>query len=116
MAEVCLGIWASGRYTYRVNRANFQDLTITEKITENKNEDIQVIYLDEGETAYIDFQQMQMPDVPIHVIKAEEMKDAESLGGFIIAGHNSEYHERLEQIYDSRIVGNAYILYFNREN
>ena len=44
------------------------------------------------------------------------MKDAESLGGFIIAGHNSEHHERLEQIYDSRIVGNAYILYFNREN
>lgn len=116
LAEVCLGIWASGRYTYRVNRANFQDLTITEKITENKNEDIQVIYLDEGETAYIDFQQMQMPDVPIHAIKAEEMKDAESPGGFIIAGHNSEHHERLEQLYDSRIVGNAYILYFNREN
>lgn len=116
LSEVCLGIWASEHYTYRVNRANFQDLTITEKITENKDEDIRVIYLDEGETAYIDFQQMQMPDIPIHVIKAEEMADAERLGEFIIAGHNSEYHERLEQIYDSRIVGNAYILYFNREN
>ncbi len=116
LSEVCLGIWASEHYTYRVNRANFQDLTITEKITENKDEDIRVIYLDEGETAYIDFQQMQMPDIPIHVIKAEEMADAERLGVFIIAGHNSEYHERLEQIYDSRIVGNAYILYFNREN
>lgn len=112
--EISLGLMASAHYTYEVNKAGFLDLKIAEKIMENSNEETRVTYLDEGAPEFIDFQQMQLADIPVHVIKGDVAEQMADLGEFLIVCYDTKQKEKLEQIYDRHIITNTFILYFNQ--
>lgn len=116
IVEVVLGIMASAHYTYEVNKSGFLDLVIAEKIIENRDENTKVTYLDEGAPEFIDFQQMQLPDISIHVIKGEAAEQMDELGDFLIVCHDTKQREELEHMYDTHIMTNSFILYFNQKN
>lgn len=114
--EVLLGIQASTHYTYKMNEAGFQDLIVAEKIMENWNENMRIVYLDEGTAEFVDFQQMQMPDNPIQVVRGDVRELQEDLGDFLIVSPNSPQKESLERIYNRYIAVNNCILYFNKND
>lgn len=114
MMEIVLGLIASSHYTYRVNKTSFVDLAIAEYILENSNDETRVTYLDEGAPEFIDFQQMQMPDLPIHVIKGEVAEHMSEPGEFLIVCYDTKQRENLERIYDRHLKTNTFILYFNQ--
>ncbi len=113
--EIAFGIQASAHYTYRVNRIGFENLKIAEKILENKSEEIKVVYLNEGGPEFIDFQQMQMPEIPIHVIQGNAVEQKDDLGDFLIADCNTAQEEELSRIYDRYIKTSTFVLYYNSE-
>ncbi len=132
MGEIALGLEASDHYIYEVNRAGFLDMVIAEKIEEESNGNTVVTYLDEGAPAFIDFLQMQLWEIPIHVVK-KEMADSEgipaaepgdlgatgkgtgaALGDFVIVYYETDKKDALEQLYNRHIASNTYILYYNR--
>lgn len=111
--EIVLGAQVSNKYAYHANRFGFQDLIIAEKILENRDKDIKVTYLEEGITPYIDFQQMQLRDIPIHVIHGEITEPMDELGDFLIVSSQSERQKEFGQIYNRHITANLHILYYN---
>lgn len=112
--EIVLGLIVSSNYTYKVNRTSFIDLAIAEEIIKDSNDKTRVTYLDEGAPEFIDFQQMQLPDLPIHVIKGDAAGQKEKLGDFLIVCYDTKQKDELERIYDSYIKTNTFILYFNQ--
>lgn len=110
--EVLLGIQASQKYVYYPNRFGFQDMIIAEKIMESGDKDIRVTYLEEGVTPYIDFQQMQLPDIPIHVIRQEDPEDTGGWGDFLIVSSQTKRQEEFEQKFERHINANLHILYY----
>ncbi len=115
LMEVMTGMQASAHYTYRVNRIGFENLRIAEKILEEEEGDKDVVYLDEGAPEFIDFQQMQMPDIPIRVIEGDVKNQKERLGDFLIAGTDTPQRETLEQIYNRYIKTSTFILYYHHK-
>lgn len=113
MMEVITGMQASTHYTYKVNRIGFENLKIAEKILEESDGDRSVVYLDEGVPEFIDFQQMQMPDISIRVIEGAVEDQKENLGDFLIAVVDTGQREILEQIYDRYIKTSTFILYYH---
>ena len=114
LIEIILGLTVSSHYTYKVNRTSFVDLAIAEKISENSSDKTRVTYLDEGSPEFIDFQQMQLPDIPIRVIKGEVSEQMDELGDFLIVFYDTKQKEKLERIYDRYLKTNTFILYFNQ--
>lgn len=112
--EIVLGVQASTKYAYHANRFGFQDLIISEKILERKEEDIRVTYLEEGTTPYIDFLQMQLQEIPIHVIRGEITEQADNLGDFLIVSYQTEKQEEIERLYNRHITANLHTLYYNQ--
>ena len=113
--EMLTGIDASRRYTYKVNQVNFENLNIVAKIEECADRDSSVVFLKEGIPEWIDFYQMQMPDRPIRVISAEDLETGSVPGDFLIADSNTQWKEKLSDIYDNALASTTYILYFNHE-
>lgn len=113
--EILLGMQASEKYVYHANRFNFQDMIIAEKIMENGDKDIRITYVEEGISPYIDFQQMQLRDIPIHVIRAGELDQESELGDFCIVSSQTSRQEELEQRYNRHITANLNILYYNQQ-
>ena len=62
--EVFLGIQVSAHYIYKVNQIEYKDLIIAEKILESNDGSETVTYLDEGSAPFVDFQQMQLGEIP----------------------------------------------------
>lgn len=114
VTEAALGLLVSARYTYKVNEVSFVDLIIAEKILENSSAETKVVYLDEGAPEFIDFQQMQLPNIPIHVIKDEAAK-TEELGDYLIVCRDTKRKEDFESIYDKHIEANTFILYYHSD-
>lgn len=110
--EIVSGLLVSVRYTYKVNEVSFVDLRVAEKILENRSAETKVVYLDEGAPEFIDFQQMQLPDIPIHVIKDEAEVQIEALGDYLIVCRDTKRKEEFERIYDKCITTNTFILYY----
>jgi len=113
--EIKAGLQISGHYTYRMNDANFENLRIAEVIQENCGEEDEIVYLDEGYPAYVDFLQMQMPDKTIHVIREEGLEDLENFGEFMITHIETKQNDRLQKIYEKKIEANTFCLYFNQD-
>lgn len=112
--EIALGIQVSTKYAYHANRFGFQDLIISEKILERKDEGIKVTYLEEGITPYVDFLQMQLLDIPICVSRGELAEEPGSLGDFLIVSTQTERQEEFEKLYNRCITANLHILYYNQ--
>jgi hypothetical protein len=112
MLETGIGIQVSGQYAYRANRFDYQDLIIAEKIMES-DKDVSVFYLDEGMLPYVDFQQMQLRDITIHVVSGEITEQMAGEDTFLIVSRDTLRQQELEQIYDRHIVSNLNILYYN---
>ncbi|MCM1125556.1 MAG: hypothetical protein NC429_03715 [Lachnospiraceae bacterium] len=70
--EITAGIQISEHYTYSVNRVNYGNLIISDRIREMYVEGDQIAYLDEGIPQFVDFVQMQIPEKPIHIIKISD--------------------------------------------
>lgn len=111
MLEIFLSLHVSSHYTYRVNEIIFPDLMIAEHILEERNAQDEVQYLDEGAAQFIDFQQMQMPELSIHIIR-EVPRDG-VLGRFLIVYRDSKYQEQLDKRYDQKLISPSFILYYN---
>lgn len=112
--EVAVGLGASTHYTYKVNQTGFENLRIAEEILEHKFEGMQVVYLDEGTPEFIDFQQMQLRDVPIRVLKGDGEAQKDQMGDFLITDSDTAQAEALEQIYNRYIRTSTFVLYFNQ--
>ena len=113
--EVFLGIQVSAHYIYKVNQIEYKDLIIAEKILESNDGSETVTYLDEGSAPFVDFQQMQLGEIPIHVIRGEVSEHMDGLGDYLIVRSDSGQKEVLEQIYNEKIVAKLHVLYFNRK-
>lgn len=113
MLETGIGIRISEQYAYRANRFDYQDLIISEKIMESTDKAVSVFYLDEGMLPYVDFQQMQLREVTIHVVSGEITEQMTCEGAFLIVSRDTQRQQELEQIYDRHIVSNLNILYYN---
>lgn len=113
--EIIMGIHASAHYTYKVNRIGFENLRIAEKILEEASKETKVVYLNEGTPEFIDFQQMQMPELPIHVIEGDVEAQKGDLGNFLIADCNTAQGEVLGRFYDRYIKTSTFVLYYNSE-
>ena len=74
-----------------------------------------VTYLDEGSAPFVDFQQMQLGEIPIHVIRGEVSEHMDGLSDYLIVRSDSGQKEVLEQIYNEKIVAKLHVLYFNRK-
>lgn len=111
MLEILLSLHVSSHYTYRVNEIIFPDLMIAEHILEERNAQDEVLYLDEGAAQFIDFQQMQMPELSIHIIR--EVPQDGVLGRFLIVYRDSMYLEQLDKRYDQKLISPSFILYYN---
>lgn len=111
--EILLGFRICTYNTYRVNEIIYPDLAIAEQIMEEINEQDEVVYLDEGIAQYIDFQQMQMPELSIHVIKETELPAEDTPGRFLIVYHDSKYQEQFDKSYDRKLISPSFILYYN---
>ncbi len=113
--EVFLGIRVSAHYIYKVNQIEYKDLIIAEKILESNDGSETVTYLDEGSAPFVDFQQMQLGEIPIHVIRGEVSEHMDGLGDYLIVRSDSGQKEVLEQIYNEKVVAKLHVLYFNRK-
>ena len=113
--EVLLGIQVSAHYIYKVNQIEYKDLILAEKILESNDGSGTVTYLDEGSAPFVDFQQMQLGEIPIHVIRGEIAEHMDELGDYTIVRSDSGQKEVLEQIYSEKLVAKLHVLYFNRK-
>ncbi len=113
--EIKAGLQISEHYTYRMNNANFENQRIAEVIREEDMGEGRIVYLDEGIPAYIGFIQMQLPEKTIHVIKEEDLGEAESIGTFMITCTETKQNDRLQKIYNKKIEANTFSLYFNQD-
>lgn len=77
------------------------------------DKDVSVFYLDEGMLPYVDFQQMQLRDITIHVVSGEITEQMTGEDAFLIVSRDTLRQQELEQIYDRHIVSNLNILYYN---
>ncbi len=111
--EILLGNRLSAQYTYRVNEVLFSDLMITETI-EKEDGQGEVVYLNENQSPYIDFQQMQLGDRSIKVITEEDIDDLLFEGRFLIVDRHSRFQEGLKKKYDRQIVTSTFALYYNK--
>ena len=118
--EILAGIQISHHYTYRVNNILFENQVIAEIIGENFDTQDQIYYLDEGNGAFIDFLQMQMPDKPIHILDGQENVTAQEKlfcsGGFLITDAKTPNDRYLQKLFDERIATNMFSLYFNSKS
>ena len=118
--EILAGIQISHHYTYRVNNILFENQVIAEIIGENFDTQDQIYYLDEGNGAFIDFLQMQMPDKPIHILDGQENVTAQEklfcAGGFLITDAKTPNDRYLQKVFDERIATNMFSLYFNSKS
>lgn len=112
--EVLLGIQASIHYTYKMNEAGFQDMIVTEEIVKNHDEGMSVAYLDEGMAEFVDFHQMQIPEIPIQVVRGDVWDMRGKLADFLIVARESPQKEALEYLYGKSIEVNNCILYLNK--
>jgi len=113
-AEVILGLRASTHYTYKVNQIGFENLRIAEKILEDGWEGMRVVYLDEGAPEFIDFQQMQLMDVPVSVIEGDVETQKDRLGDFLIADSGTAQGKALGRLYDRYVRTSTFVLYYNQ--
>ena len=49
------------------------------------------------------------------MIKGEAAEQMDELGDFLIVCHDTKQKEELERIYDTHIMTNSFILYFNQK-
>ncbi len=110
--EVGLGVQASEKYVYHANRFGFQDRIIAEKILESDDKSVQVTYLEEGVTPYIDFQQMQLREISIHVIREEDLEEPGKWGDFLIVSSQTKHQEELEERYEHHVAANLHTLFY----
>lgn len=112
--EVSQGMQASAHYTYRLNHIAFEDMSISEKILEVGGGSGSITYLDEGMPEYIDFQQMLMPENPIHVLRGNVAEQKDELGDFVLASRDTPQKEVLGALYNRYMMSGTYILYYNQ--
>lgn len=115
LAEVIAGIQISNHYTYRVNVSNFENFIIVDAIKDSGKENDEIYYLNEGKPEFIDFLQMQLPEKPIHVIEEEILDEAAKPDGFLVTYVETELDERLQELYEKKVRGNTFCLYYDQD-
>lgn len=113
--EILMGIQINSHYTYSVNKAIFPDLLIAETIKGKADEEDAVVYLDEGIPEFIDFQQMQLPEMSIKVAGEGEVEKIGEKGRFLIVCRDSKYQEMFRERYDKQVISPSFILYYSEE-
>ncbi len=111
--EIFAGLQISEHYTYRVNNTNFEDRVIVEAIAENLTDNREIYYLDEGAEPFVDMIQMQFPKKSIHVIEKIDEFDKEFREQLVITYVDTMADEQLLRIYDQKVQGTTFCLYFN---
>lgn len=111
--EIFAGLQISEHYTYRVNNSNFEDRVIVEAIAENMTNNREIYYLDEGAEPFVDLIQMQFPEKSIHVITETDVFDKELMGQLMVAHVDTMADEQLVNLYEYKIQGTTFCLYFN---
>lgn len=119
LIEILAGIQISHHYTYRVNNILYENQMIAEVIRENFVQSDQIFYLDEGNGAFVDFLQMQLPDETIHILDAQsdgvERDELLRSGRFLIADAETPNDQHLQKFFDKKITTNMFCLYFDPE-
>ena len=112
--EIAAGLQISNHYTYQVNYTNYDNMMIAEVLQEQRDEDIEFLYLDEKHLPFVDFLQMQIPEKTIHVIQEDELSAFEGKNYIVITDAETEYDEMLKELFDREIWTNMFNLYYNR--
>ncbi len=112
MMEIAAGLQISEQYTYRANRGNYEDMIISDTLEEKLQEKETVLYLDNGSPEYIDAVQLQLPQTPVHVMEEEKWKEALLQADFLIVSSKSELEDQLDKMYEEKVTGNSFYLYY----
>ena len=112
--EIAAGLQISNHYTYQVNYTNYDNLMIAEVLQERRDEDIDILYLDEDHIPFVDFLQMQIPEKTIHVITEEELSSlGEGKNYMVITDVETKQGNVLKALFDRDIKTNVFCLYYN---
>lgn len=112
--EIAAGLQISNHYTHQANNTNYENLMIAEKLQENKGDNIDILYLDEGFDPFVDFLQMQIPKETIHVIKDNELSSLDGRNYIVITDVETEQDKVLKDKFDKKISTNMFCLYYNQ--
>ena len=111
--EIAAGLQISNHYTYPVNDTLYGNLPAAELLQEKKGENIDILYLDEGNDPFVDFLQMQIPEKTIHVITEDELSSVDNQNCLVIADWKTEYDEVLKKIFEKEITTSLFCVYYN---
>ena len=100
---------------FRSNVSNFENFIIVDAIKDSGKENDEIYYLNEGKPEFIDFLQMQLPEKPIHVIEEKILDEAAKPDGFLVTYVETELDERLQELYEKKVRGNTFCLYYDQD-
>ena len=112
-AEIALGLYASHIYVYPVNDYMRYELYLGETIMEDFPSEMEILYLDEGRTQWIDVIQMQLRERSIRVISREELDNRAAKDTVLIAHKDGQYRDALAEKYRYCKEYNVFCLYYN---
>lgn len=111
--NLLLGISNSSCIIYTGNDNIRMDLTLINLMEDRIASEDEVMFLVEGENQWIAFLQMQLRDEKIQALKPEELKKLVAEDTILFAYWDSKYLEELDKIYEQKVMGDLYYLYYN---
>lgn len=114
--EIIMGFCINSHYTYAINEVIFPDLLISEVIKKEADVVDEVLYLDEDIPEFIDFLQMQLPEISIKVIGEDKLEQLCEQECFLVVYRESKYQELLKKNFDRMIFSPTFILYYNENS
>ena len=111
--NLLLGISNSSCIIYTGNDNIRMDLTLLNLMEDRIASEDEVMFLVEGENQWIAFLQMQLRDEKIQALKPEELKNLVAEDTILFTYWDSKYLEELDKIYEQKVMGDLYYLYYN---
>ena len=106
-------IYGSEQYTYIANDHMFEELILVNVLEEQLAEGKEIYYLEENNTHWISYVQMQLREHSLSVITIEELKKIDSAASAVLVDGATEYLEYMEGNYNRKVAGFYHYVFYN---
>ncbi len=112
VVEILVGGKISHLHVYNSNENVRMDISMIKLLTEIAEPQEQILFLREGSDKWIGFLQMQLRERSITVIEPADLEGLDTQNTILLAYYNSEYLDKLEEIYKRQIMADVYNVYY----
>lgn len=113
IVEIVAGLQITSHFIYEDNSTIFENQMIADLLQEKSGEEINIMYLDEGFTPFVDLLQMQLPEEKIHVITTDELPSISDKKCVVVTYAETGQDEVLKEMFDKKTATKLFCVYYN---